>query len=70
MSWIYVTEQAPPPLLPGTTATDPKCFEKANLCEMARVHDNTTLVRFGKAPWACFRTRCNPHVKRSPVAKI
>ena len=50
MSWMYVTEQAPPLPLPGTTATDPKCFQKANLCEMARVHDNTTLVRFGKAP--------------------
>lgn len=48
--WIYVTEQVPPLPLPGTTATDSKCFEKANLCEMARVHDNTTLVRFGKAP--------------------
>ena len=50
MSLIYVTEQAPPLPLPGTTATDPKCFQKANLCEMARVHEHTTLVSFGKAP--------------------
>ena len=50
MSRIYVTEQASPLPLPGTTATDPKCLEKANLCEMARVDNNTILVRFGKAP--------------------
>lgn len=47
---MYVTEQALPLPLPDTTATDPKCFQKANLCKVARIHDHTTLFRFGNAP--------------------
>lgn len=47
---MYVTEQAPPLSPTGKTTTDPKCFQKANLSEMARVDEHTTLVRFGKVP--------------------